>query len=667
LATQDKDFKVKNGLQVGGPTNLVNYSSASPSNPFLGQLWISASSLYAWSSASTWVLVGDGNSGEISENFLTEEAAASAYFRISSSVSNFGTIKTIPATEDVIADLITDELTFAANNGIILNATASVDQLTISTNATESNSSETIIKRDADKSFSITSIDFDQTTTEQDTLGKLQWNDSEGTLNLGLQQDVVLQVGQIFYTRVANETGSSIFNGQMVYVVGAGESTPGHQSHPLVSQFIADGSINPDRVIGVATHDIVSGSHGYVTTLGMVRGLNTASYAPGTTLYADPDNYGGLVSLEPLSPDRAVVAGIVVESSSYNGSILVNPRTYPSAYLIPYDNSDAEISATNVKGALDELSLGKADISALSSNIIFYATTASSDIVNYNKLVTSLTDPSFNTASVAVNVPSTGSLSSSSNDDGTSTELVGQLVSASGLLEGNPGIFGITTIGKISRSNDTNVDGGSKDYYASFYFKVFKRNSSGVETLIATADKTSAIQAYDRPSGGYEFEEFSDTALIQSTTFSISDRIVIKYYADTVQADENKCAYLFQFGGNNPVRTVFPVPVSVIPVKDASGIQVDTSLFNGILSGADTTVQAALNTIDSLDVLPDQNGNSGKYLTTNGLVATWDNVDATTLGGNLPEYFLSAATASATYATNQDFNNLMVATHMGIY
>jgi hypothetical protein len=63
LATQDKDFKVKNGLQVGGPTNLVNYSSASPSNPFLGQLWISASSLYAWSSASTWVLVGDGNSG----------------------------------------------------------------------------------------------------------------------------------------------------------------------------------------------------------------------------------------------------------------------------------------------------------------------------------------------------------------------------------------------------------------------------------------------------------------------------------------------------------------------------------------------------------------------------------------------------------------------------
>lgn len=63
MASIDKDFKVKNGLIVGDSTNLVNYSSSSPSNPFIGQLWISASSLYAWSSASTWVLVGDGRGG----------------------------------------------------------------------------------------------------------------------------------------------------------------------------------------------------------------------------------------------------------------------------------------------------------------------------------------------------------------------------------------------------------------------------------------------------------------------------------------------------------------------------------------------------------------------------------------------------------------------------
>jgi hypothetical protein len=40
LATNNKNFVVKNGLIVGDSTNLVNYSSSSPSDPFIGQLWI---------------------------------------------------------------------------------------------------------------------------------------------------------------------------------------------------------------------------------------------------------------------------------------------------------------------------------------------------------------------------------------------------------------------------------------------------------------------------------------------------------------------------------------------------------------------------------------------------------------------------------------------------
>lgn len=66
MATNNKDFVVKNGLIVGDSTNLVNYTSASPSDPFVGQLWISGSSLYAWSSASTWVSVGGGGGGSAS-------------------------------------------------------------------------------------------------------------------------------------------------------------------------------------------------------------------------------------------------------------------------------------------------------------------------------------------------------------------------------------------------------------------------------------------------------------------------------------------------------------------------------------------------------------------------------------------------------------------------
>lgn len=82
MATVDKNFKIKNGLIVGDSTNLVNYTSSSPSGPFLGQLWISASSLYAWSSASAWVLIGDGDSGAgASAIYLTQSTASATYLR----------------------------------------------------------------------------------------------------------------------------------------------------------------------------------------------------------------------------------------------------------------------------------------------------------------------------------------------------------------------------------------------------------------------------------------------------------------------------------------------------------------------------------------------------------------------------------------------------------
>lgn len=58
MATVDKNFKVKNGLIVGDSTNLVNYISASPSNPFVGQIWIdSSNNLHNVWSGSAWVTI----------------------------------------------------------------------------------------------------------------------------------------------------------------------------------------------------------------------------------------------------------------------------------------------------------------------------------------------------------------------------------------------------------------------------------------------------------------------------------------------------------------------------------------------------------------------------------------------------------------------------------
>jgi len=63
-----------------------------------------------------------------------------------------------------------------------------------------------------------------------------------------------------------------------------------------------------------------------------------------------------------------------------------------------------------------------------------------------------------------------------------------------------------------------------------------------------------------------------------------------------------------------------------IPSVDASLVIVNASTFNGVLSSSDTTVQSALETLDDLDVLPDQSENNGKFLGTDGTTASWQEV-----------------------------------------
>ncbi len=318
MASESKDFKVKNGLQVGGPTNLVNYSASSPSNPFIGQLWIESQSLYAWSGGS-WILVGDGTSS-LEGDFLTDAAAASAYFRISSSVSNFGTIKTIPETEDIIADLITDEVIFEADNGIILNATASVDRLTISTNATWNNTASAIVMRDGENSFDITRIDFN-TSLEPGFLepGQLEWNVEEGTLDLGMSGSAVQSIGMEFYLPpTKNNSGELIPNGSIVMATGAvGDRI-------TIAKAVTDGSVSPEYIIGVATQDIPDGSEsGLVASDGIVRDINTASYTTGTILYPDPTNPGGWTNTKPVSPAIKTAIAIVLRQQEVSGRIYV--------------------------------------------------------------------------------------------------------------------------------------------------------------------------------------------------------------------------------------------------------------------------------------------------------------------------------------------------------
>jgi hypothetical protein len=209
----------------------------------------------------------------------------------------------------------------------------------------------------------------------------------------------------------------------------------------------------------------------------------------------------------------------------------------------------------------------------LPSNIIFYPTNVASDIVGYVKIVTSITDPSYNTTAVDI---STGAIT-------TTSQLISSLATSPNIIVGNPGVFNITTIGNIRR-----ISGSGE---ASFYFKVYKRTSGGVETLIATSDNT--IPVID----GGTYIEFSATAIWDDGIFLDTDRVVMKYYANRISGGSNP-TYEFQFGGVTPVRTLVPIPLSVVPI-----IANATETVAGIAEIA-TTAEVTTGTDDTRIVTP---------------------------------------------------------------
>jgi hypothetical protein len=355
--------------------------------------------------------------------------------------------------------------------------------------------------------------------------------------------------------------------------------------------------IEPDSALRIDTlrnRTTANNSTIGISDTGVIISRNIADSNPALAVnQVNSGSWGNIANFQLAGSTVASVAGDGSINIASGAKYRVNGGLIPAGDLA-YDNTiipevSLRLASTTVQGAIDELELTKASISALSSNIILYPTTVASDISGYNVLVTSPGDANYD--DTAVNV-STGTIT-------TNDQIVGQLASSAGLFVGNPGVIAITTLGNIRKT------GGNSNQFAAFYFKLFKRDSSGTEVLVATSDATAPVNPVDS-----SYREFSASAILNNGEFLSSDRIVIKYYASLVGASGS--SYDFQFGGASPVRTLLPVPVSVIPISVGSGIVVTTTNFNGVLSASDDSVQKALDTLD------DHNHDGRYVLLTNG-------------------------------------------------
>lgn len=225
-----------------------------------------------------------------------------------------------PDSTNIVADSSSDILNFSQSNGIQISGNSTTDTVNISTNATSLNTASTIISRDSDQSFDITGIDFDTVDSISSAVGRLSWDDGEGTLSLGLKGgNVNLQLGQEEVSLCYNGTGSQINKGSVVYISGA------QGQRPSISLADADTEATSSKTFGIVAENISDGAEGFVATFGVVMGLNTLGFTAGQALWLS-STAGQLTNIKPIQPAHSVFIGYCLHVGASSGRIFVNPQ-----------------------------------------------------------------------------------------------------------------------------------------------------------------------------------------------------------------------------------------------------------------------------------------------------------------------------------------------------
>jgi hypothetical protein len=169
-------------------------------------------------------------------------------------------------------------------------------------------------------------LQADLTPTNALQVGRMQWNDADGTMDLRLKgNNVTLQIGQEQLIRVVNKTGADLLeaNYQCVKISGA------QGQRPKVALAQANNDANSADTIGLVTETIANNQEGFVTDSGIVSNINTTgslqgeTWADGDVLYLSGTTAGRLTNIKPQAPIHTVIVGFVIYAHNNQGKIYV--------------------------------------------------------------------------------------------------------------------------------------------------------------------------------------------------------------------------------------------------------------------------------------------------------------------------------------------------------
>jgi len=375
------------------------------------------------------------------------------------------------------------------------------------------------------------------------------------TLTVNLQQ--VVDVGNtiVLPTNIQKGIDITLANRETVYQNGIAINVPLQTGYPYPTYNASPDAIivningqDPEYAPGFVGGVVVNASN--AENVAFLANLNSSSQYSSGLMIKSYDAHAGNY-FQATKSIAGVSNGVfyVANNGSTHATSFVKIGGTSSQFLKADGSVDSNTyvttasAITNTSQLINDGDNGVShfiSLEDLPSNLILYPTNVSSDVATYYKLVSSIDDTDYNTT--AVNIP-TGTIVSTN-------QFISALVTKPNIIIGSPGQLNITIIGNIQKLSGTGD--------AEFYFKIYKRTESGVETLITTSGNTLPVV-----NSGYS--EFSANALWNDGIFASTDRIVIKFYANHIHGGSNP-SFRFQFGGSSPVRMLVPISLNVSPV-----------------------------------------------------------------------------------------------------
>jgi len=167
-------------------------------------------------------------------------------------------------------------------------------------------------------------INQDQPTVH--AIGKLHWNETDGTLEIGLLGgEVIAQLGQEHLIRVYNNSGSDMVNGAVVYVEASGDQKP------RIKLADADNTdpIPEAVVVGFCTEDIAYETQGYITSSGLVRDIDTSNLVEGDPVWLSTTP-GAFTKDVQVPPNHKIFLGHCIRQHNSQGIILASIVAVPT-------------------------------------------------------------------------------------------------------------------------------------------------------------------------------------------------------------------------------------------------------------------------------------------------------------------------------------------------